>query len=97
MTQETSVIIDIKSFAVNNNLKMVSLGKEFRVSTVTLTNWRIEAPDVVKGIYFAVKQQPEIDLLKVLKGWQKPPQVVAFIRDFMIAYDCSFDLIVKEN
>jgi hypothetical protein len=74
---------------------MVDLSKEHGVSTVTLSNWRNEAPDVVKGIYFAMEQQPEIDLLKVLSGWQKPPYVLAFIRDFMIQNECSFTELVS--
>jgi hypothetical protein len=91
----SKVIIDVKSYAVKNNLKMVDLSKEHGVSTVTLSNWRNEAPDVVKGIYFAMEQQPEIDLLKVLNGWQKPPYVLAFIRDFMIQNKCSFTELVS--
>lgn len=94
----SKVIIDVKSYAVKNNLKMVDLGKDFGVSTVTLSNWRNEAPDVVKGVFFAMQQQPEIDLLKILKGWQKPPQVLAFIRDFMIQNKCTFsELVSLEN
>lgn len=96
MNPEKKIIIDIKSYAVKKNIKMGDICSENGVSAVSLMNWRSEAPDVVKGIYLALSKQPETNVLKIFKGWQDPPFVLAFIRDFMIKHGCKFTDIVVE-
>ncbi len=96
MSSEKKVIIDIKSFAVKNNIKLGDICDEFGVSRVSLFNWRNQAPEMIKGILYASKQVPKMDVLTVLKGWQNPPHALAFISDFMIKYKCKFTDIVVE-
>lgn len=90
----TKIIIDIKS--ANENTISETCEK-YGVSRMTLNKWSKKAPDVVVGVFKAIEENPKSNVLKILKGWQKAPFVICFIRDFMIENNCKFTDIVKKN
>lgn len=91
------VVIDIRMFCLDKGIKIKTVCEDNGVSGVSLLNWRNEAPDVVKVIYLAMQESKGVDILNILKGWQKPPHVLTFIRDFMVKYDAKFEEIIYEN
>ena len=97
MNKEKKVVIDIRKFCKENGIKEKDVCKEIPISRHTLYAWTIEAPEVVTGIFKAIKEVPEADALKILNGWQNPPFVLAFIRDFMIKHNAKFHQIIFEK
>lgn len=92
----SKIIIDLRTYASENELQMTEVTNDFNIHIQTLYRWQKEAPDVIKGIFKAMQEQPDTDILKILKGWQNPPFAVAFIRAFMLKHNCNFNEIVTE-
>lgn len=91
------VVIDIRKFCKENKIKEKDVCKEIPISRHTLYAWTIEAPKSVIGVFKASKEVKDVDVLKILKGWQEPTFALAFIREFMIKYNCKFEQIIFEK
>lgn len=91
------VVIDIRPFLTANKIKEKTVCEEIGISRITLFTWRNEAPELAKLIYKVIEQNPKVDFLKAMKGWEEPPIVLAFIRDFMEKYKCKLHDIVFEK
>lgn len=97
------VVIDLKPVLNDhglkdgsNPLKLTDVSKKYGISRQTFENWRKQAPDVVETLFYILKDNPKTDVFKALKGWQKPPYVLAFLKMFLEDYECGFLDVVKE-
>jgi hypothetical protein len=76
---------------------IVKIASDFGTTRQTLINWQTKAPAVVDTLLAVKKSNPEVNILKALNEWQKAPEVLRFIREFMVRYSCEFEEIVKEK
>lgn len=97
------VVIDLKPVLNDhglkngkNPLKLTEVSEKYGISRQTIENWRKESPDVVKTLFFILKENPKTDIFKALKCWQKPPHVLEFLKSFIEDYECGFLEVVKD-
>lgn len=101
IAENKEVVIRLVDY-LNENKEKVGMTfyafcKKYGISRPNADYWKNKAPDVVKVLYLIKKETPEADILKALQQWQKPPFVLAFLRDFMTEYDVEFLELVKEQ
>ena len=97
-----NVVIELRPFLIEHakkqkskQQKITDVAEHFGFSRQTFSNWEKIAPDVVHTLFYILKDNPDADVFKALKNWQKPPAVLAFLRDFLAHYQCEFLDIVK--
>lgn len=93
---DKQIVLDFRKIRKIHNRTKDDIMQEFNVHKNNFWRWEIKAPDLVISLFKAKEQVNDVDVLKILKGWQNPASVLVFIRDFCIKYDCKFEDVVFE-
>jgi hypothetical protein len=96
---EKKVVIALNDYLKSNpkiEETKYAIALKYGLNHTTIRHWNEKAPDVVDVLFRIVAENPKTNIAKALNEWKKPPQVLAFLRDFMRDYKAEFLDLVKE-